>query len=345
MPPRARRLWKDSYESERLRGMAAGRGGEFAGPRCSPAVADNKVVTLGPHGILSCYDAASGKKLWRKDDIKGVPKFYTANSPMIVSGLCIAQLGGSTGVVAAYDLNTGAEKWKWTGEGTTYASPVLFTMGDTKVVVAETMENIVGISMADGKQLWKTPFPVGGRGGRPMGGGGGGRPGGGGGFGGGMGYNASTPMVFGQTVVYSGSNRGTKAVKIEKDSSGFAAKEAWANKDNSVQFNSPVITNGLVFGLSGRDTLFCLSAKDGKTAWTKTIGGGRRGYGNIVAAGPVMMVLMPNSQLTVFEPSAKEFKELASYKVAETDSFAYPVVAGKRVFVKDRDSVILWTIE
>jgi outer membrane protein assembly factor BamB len=57
---------------------------------------------------LSCLDAADGKVLWRKSDIHGYPKFYTSMSPLVIDGLCIAQLGGATnGVMVAYDLSTG----------------------------------------------------------------------------------------------------------------------------------------------------------------------------------------------------------------------------------------------
>ena len=50
----------------------------------------------------------------------------------------------------------------------------------TKFIVAETEQNIVGIGLADGKLMWKTPYAVG------MGGGAGGQKGGGkGGKGGG----------------------------------------------------------------------------------------------------------------------------------------------------------------
>ena len=72
---------------------------------------------------------------------------------------------------------------------------------------------------------------------------------------------------------------------------------------------------------------------------------GRGGYGSIVDASTVLFVLTPAQQLTVFEPTDKEFKELASYKVADTDTYAYPVISGNRVYVKDADSVALWTIE
>src|SRR5205085_6125662 len=64
------------------------------GPRSSPALADGKVVTLGVAGILTCWDAADGKILWQKKEIKGTPSFFTASSPLIVDGLVIAQLGG-----------------------------------------------------------------------------------------------------------------------------------------------------------------------------------------------------------------------------------------------------------
>jgi outer membrane protein assembly factor BamB len=199
------------------------------------------------------------------------------------------------------------------------------TADGTKTVVAETDKTVSGLNLTDGKVLWKVPFPVPGM----------------------RNYNSSTPLVQGDTVTFSGSNRGTRAVKVEKKDGAFAAKELWNNKETSVIHNSPVVKNGHVFGLTGRDELFCVSAETGKTTWTEPLGGGggRGGYGNIVDAGDVMLALPPNAQLTVFEPSGKEFKKLASYKVGATKTYAYPVATGNRLFVKDDTSVILWTVE
>jgi hypothetical protein len=57
-----------------------------------------------------------------------------------------------------------------------------------------------------------------------------------------------------------------------------------------------------------------------------------------------MIALPSGGPLVVFEPSA-EFKKLASYKVSDTETHAYPVVSGNRIYIKDQDSVTLWTIE
>jgi outer membrane protein assembly factor BamB len=337
-------LWQNKYEAQAVAGPAA----RFPGPRSSPTVADGKVVTLGVGGILSCLDAASGSLVWRKADFKSpLPQFFTSSSPLIVDGLCIAQLGGEDeGAIVAFDLATGNEKWKWTGDGTAYASPVSLSVGDGKAVAAETAGKIVALGIADGKLLWETPFPKQGRS-----------------------YNACTPMVDGQIVIYSGTGRGTKAVKFEKQGDALSPKPLWDNKENSVQFNTPVVKNGLIFGLSERDNLFCINAETGKTAWTAPVtglkepappavgggaqgkGGGRGrgmgggGYGSIVDAGSVLFALTPKGELIVYEPSDKEFKQLARYKVAADGTYAYPVIAGNRVFVKDAESLTLWIIE
>ncbi|HUL51359.1 MAG TPA: hypothetical protein VLU94_02115, partial [Candidatus Nitrosotalea sp.] len=62
-------------------------------------------------------------------------------------------------------------------------------------------------------------------------------------------------------------------------------------------------------------------------------------------AGSVLLVLTPSAQLIVMEPGEKEFKQLASYKVSDNQTHAYPVASGNRIFVKDRESVTLWTVD
>jgi outer membrane protein assembly factor BamB len=280
---------------------------------------------------LSCLDAATGKKLWRKDDFRAWPRFYVSSSPLVEDGLVIAQLGGAkNGALVAYDLATGEEKWKRDEGSPGYASPVVVNVDGTKLIVALTENKVVAVSLADGKQVWEAPFPV-----RQMA------------------YNASTPVVDGPILIYGGSGRGEKAVKFEKHGEGIEAKELWSNAQNSVQFNSPVLKDGLLIGLTQGNQFFAIDEKSGKTAWTagasQPAAGGRRGrgsgYGSIVDAESVMLALTPSSELIVFRPSEQKFSEVARIKVAATPTYAYPVVSGNRIFVKDENVVTLWTVD
>ena len=389
-------LWQDKYDSLGASGPAQG----FSGPRSSPAVANGKVVTLGVRGMISGVDAATGTKLWRKDEFNSFPNFHPSSSPMIVDGLAIAQLGGrENGALVAYDLTSGAQKWKWNGPSPSYSSPVLMTVGGTKLIVAQTESKLVAVNAADGTLAWESAAA-------PQGGGpGGGGPGGGGGGGrggGGRDYKAATPIIEGSVIITAG--RGVSAVKIEKDGGKFVGRELWSNPDKTISFNTPALKNGLIYGLTGNNELFCLSSKDGKTAWSAPMpagapgggmraslpggssmatvfgqatppegqrrpggpngpggpggpggfggraggggmGGGGGGYGTIVDAGSVLFALTPSAQLVVFEPGEKEFKQVASYKVASGQTHAYPVVSGNRIFIKDKDSLMLWTAE
>jgi hypothetical protein len=65
----------------------------------------------------------------------------------------------------------------------------------------------------------------------------------------------------------------------------------------------------------------------------------------VVDAGSVLLALTPTSQLYVMQPNEKAFTQVAAIKVADTASFAYPVVSGNRIFIRDSNSVALLTVE
>lgn len=310
-------VWRHTQAVPPVQGPAS----RHPGPRSSPAVAGGKVVVLGVSGVLTCLDAASGQEVWRKDEFPGVvPPFSTAMSPLIVNDLCIAHLGGEgNGAVIAHDLATGAEKWRWTGDGPAYASPVVLTVEGVRQIVDQTEKSLVGLAAADGKLLWQvatvpqTRF-----------------------------YNSATPIVDGATVIYTGQGAGTHAVTVAKQGDAFTARELWNNPQVGTGFNTPVLREGLLFGISDKGSLFCLDAKTGQTAWLDAATR-RDSFGSVLDAGRVMLTMNPGAELVAFRPSAKACEEMGRLKLADTPVYAHPVPAGKRVFVKDQDALTLWT--
>jgi len=318
-------VWSDKYKAPEARVP----GGGHIGPRACPTVADGKVCTFGVSGVLTCYDAAKGTNLWRKET-KDVPGFWASASPLITDGKCIAQIGKSPSKIIAYDLANGEEKWTWSGGETAYGSPVLMTVEKTNMIVAPTKSSIVGINAADGKELWKISFS-------------------------GQ-YNSATPFVDGQTVFYSapgggfGGGRGsggTVAYKIEKKDDAFEAKKIWTKSDCSGIYNTPVLKDGQIYGLSGGNRaaayFYCMNAETGEKLWSDKTERGE--CAAILDAGSVLIGLSSDKQLVVFKPNKEKYEEVAKYKVADSATWASPIVSGNRIIVKDRDSIILWTIE
>ena len=209
-----------------------GPGGGHPGPRSSPAAADGKVCTFGVAGVLSCYDADKGKLLWRKET-KAHPQFFTVASPIIVDGKCIAYIGGrGKGEIVAYDLATGDEKWKWSGDGPAYGSPVLVTVDKTKQIVTPTEKEVVGIDAADGKLLWKASFLAS--------------------------YNSATPVADGQTIICSGPPDIAAAARAarrplrsrRKATASTPRKPGPSRRPFAGIYNTPVLKDGLLYGLT-----------------------------------------------------------------------------------------------
>jgi outer membrane protein assembly factor BamB len=182
-------------------------------------------------------------------------------------------------------------------------------------------KNCTGISVADGKLLWQIPTSPERR------------------F-----YNSATPLVDGETVIYTGQGTGTKAVKVEKQGESFVIKELWSNDEIGTSFNTPVLKDGLIYGISSkRRCVFCLNAETGEAVWTDDKLSDR--FGTILDAGSVMLAVSSAGELIAFEPNNKGYSEMARIKIAETPIYAHPVIAGNRIYVKDKEAMVLFSNE
>jgi outer membrane protein assembly factor BamB len=134
-------------------------------------------------------------------------------------------------------------------------------------------------------------------------------------------------------------------VTVLKEGDKFTTKPLWKGQAPHT-YNTPVLKDGLLYGLTGmgRTTnIYCQDAKTGDVLWTDKATRGE--CGSVLDAGSVLLALSSDSNLVAFKPGKDGFEQVASYKVADSPTWAEPIISGKRVFVKDRDSIALWTIE
>jgi outer membrane protein assembly factor BamB len=146
-------LWLDGYAAPYTLNSAARAHGK--GPKSTPAIADGRVFTLGISGVLSAHDLASGKMLWRTEAAATLPQYGTAMSPMVDGTAVIAHMGGdSAGALTAFEAATGRVRWRWTGAGPSYASPVIATLAGTRQIVTQTRNQLAGVEASSGQPLW-----------------------------------------------------------------------------------------------------------------------------------------------------------------------------------------------
>ncbi len=311
-------IWKTLYAASPVTGAAA----QHPGPRSTPAVANGRIVTFGASGILTCSDASTGKPVWIKDNPNNtVPQFFTGTSPLIVDGLCIVHVGTKdNGEVLALDLKTGAEKWKWGGEGPAYASPSVMNIDKKKHVIVQTEKNLIALDLADGKLQWQIPTPVQQR------------------F-----YNCVSPYIDGNKIYFTGQGTGTRAVEVSKQGTQYVTKDLWSTTEVGAKWNTPVLKDGFLYGFTDQKRVYCISAADGKTAWLdNTI---YSDFSTIVDCGQVLIGLTQQGSLIVLKPDPKAYTEIAKYKVTESPTvYGFPVVAGNVIYVKDGTTLMMYRI-
>jgi outer membrane protein assembly factor BamB len=237
-----------------------------------------------------------------------------------MNGMCVIHLGAiEKGVLIAFDLKSGKQKWQCASDGASYSSLSIMTIDGKKQLVDLTDKNLVGVDPGSGKLLWQFAAPVAG-----------------------MVYNAPTPVIDGQTVIITGGGQGTKAVKIEKQGNEFVAKELWKNPDVGTKFNSPILKDGFLYGLSTARKLYCMNAATGQTVW---IDDKIQNDGEIVDTGNLLIAITQNSNLIAFKPDEKAYTEVALIKVSDTPVFAYPILAKDNIYIKDKETLAMMSVK
>ena len=319
-----KQLWRDSYPTPYAMNPAAVSHGK--GPKSTPVVDDNRLYTLGISGILSCYDAATGKLRWRREFSKTSkvtsPLYGTAMSPIVDRGLLIAHVGGDdSGALTAFDADTGELRWSWSGDGPGYASPITAEFGGVRQIVTQTQKYIVGVNVANGQLLWQIPFETE------------------------YVQNIVTPVLYKQTLIFSGLDKGTIAIRILKRGAKWETEQVWHNPDVSMYMSSPVVSGDYLFGLSHKrkGQFFCLDVRTGQTLWTSN---GREGdNAAMVVAGQLLFLLTDAAELLVARGGPKQLEVLKKYTVAESPTWAHPVLVGNRILIKDASTLALLSLE
>lgn len=316
-------VWEQKYE-------AGFRKNQYAvdmakGPHATPLVIGKTVITLGVTGILNAWDTATGRRIWTRDfsQLIDTSKLFagTAASPLAVNGRVVVEVGSDIhgGKILALDPATGATQWEWSGPGPGYASPVLLNLKNQSQIVGLTEGSIVGVDAKTGKELWSVAFPDEWH------------------------ENISTPIWTGTHLIISGPRQGTHAYALAEQNGKWQATEVWKNPDVAMYMSSPVTADGVVYAHSTKrkGQFVAFDENTGAVRWATE---GREGEHASLLLTPRHIVFLTNSaDLIVAKRGTPAFTVERRYEVAQSSTFATPVLLGSNILVRDATGLMLLT--
>jgi outer membrane protein assembly factor BamB len=307
-----RQRWRTSYPAPYTPSKPAEKHG--ASPKATPLYHEGRIFTLGISGIVAAFDARSGKQLWQSAAPKEAPFYGAAVSPLGSRDLVIVH-PGDYGPLTAFDVRSGGVKWT-AGSGGFFASPILVTLEQMPQVVSATQDFVIGVSL-DGRILWR--FPVDGKNG------------------------STTPVLSNDTIIVNSPER-VIAFRPRLRDGVWSVETMWETKEVSTYLSTPVLVDGVLYGLSTkqRGQFYAIDAKTGQVLW---LGSPREADNTaLVKAGQLLFLLNDDGELIVARANRKAFAPIARYTVADSATWAQPAISGDRIFIKDVNTLTLWTV-
>ena len=311
-------LWSFSYPAE-YKGLEYG-----SGPRSALTVRQGMVFGMGAVGHVFCLDGKTGKKLWFRDLVAEEkakrPHWGYAGSPEPYGEVLLYHVGaGSGGAVLALDSASGETRWRAGGEAAGYGSPVPIVRGGRRELVCWGPENVVGVPVGGGSNLWSIPYKIK------------------------YGVAIATPIYRDGIVLVCGYWKGSKAIRLGENPGD--ARVLWEEEEALCGLMSqPLYRDGFCYLLDRRHGLTCFELKTGKIRWRddhKLTPKDRNPQASLVWVGDTgrALALNANGELILCELTPKGYRELArDHVIGKT--WAHPAYAGNRVYARsDREIV------
>lgn len=311
-------LWSHNENLRFYEGLAG------PGPRATPTFDGGRIYVSGATGKLVCLNATDGKLLWSHDTAAEAeaepPQWGYSTSPLVVEGKVITFAGGEMGrSILAYDAISGERVWAQDGGKQTYSSPQLATIAGRRQIVMHDNRQIVGLNIDDGTVLWeranRSELAV------PM----------------------LQPHLVGPEQLLIQGDPGVALIEVKHDAAGhWTTEDRWSATSIKPDFNDFVIHDSRIYGLD--DGIFCcVDVETGKRLWKK----GRYGHGQVLllADQRAILVLGESGEVILVAANPERHEELGRFQAIEGKTWNHPVVAHRRLYVRNAEEMACYELK
>ena len=313
------RIWHVSFQSTFRDDF-----GMENGPRSTPALSKDIIITHSPSGFVHAISAKNGKVLWTRDldaDYASPKGFFgRCSSPLVLGERVFFDVGGKDVGLIAMSLHTGETIWTSKAYTNDYAS--LVPLRDEKdIIVAFMREGLVLADAETGKEVFHDDFrsPIN------------------------ASVNAASPLVIGDGIFLSScydvgarfwklsGSQNLKTIKVKKEWQKHGILDC--------HFSTPVYYGGNLFGFHGRQErgaeLRCIKLSDQKILWNVP----SLGAGHLIRVGEEVICLTERGELIVFSAQSSVFNPILREQVLGPCRAHFAYSDGK-VFARDKRRLI-----
>ena len=288
------------------------------GPRGTPTVDGAQLYTLSPDGVLARLDAASGKVVWSQNILQkfrgSVPSWGISESPLVDGDRLIVMPGGRDGSLVALNKEDGALVWKSGTDGAGYSSAVIGEFDGVRQVIAMNESAVVGVRADNGQQLWRYTDVSN------------------------QTANIATPIVSnGRVFVSTEYESGGALLKVGAKS----VSEVYFTRNMRNHYSTSVLVDGVLYGFNSA-ILTALRFDNGEVLWRNR----SVGKGSVAYADRHLYVLGEDALLALVEARPDEYREVSRFSLKQSryPTWAPPVIADGRLYVRNQDSVIAFDV-
>lgn len=276
----------------------------------TPLALDGKIYISSRKGKIHCLNAATGEKVWGRDllaEFHGTPPAWDFCMSPVADGrnLLLGPNGAGAGLVAL-DKESGKTVWQSGTFNVSYASPVVATLNGQKQYLVFAQEGLYSLDPATGRELWNVPWPTV--------------------------YNGKkgpTPVLVGNRIFVATTEGGfTGLIEIVNG----APNVVWKHKEMQDHFPTSIYYHSRIYGSSEPKFLICLDPANGTVLWKKEFGQ----FTSVIGIDDTVIALSGNTgEVAMIDASAADYKELGRCTPLGGASWAPPVIANGRLFVRN----------
>jgi len=303
----------------------------YAGARSTPTVDGEFLYVLGSDGDFVCLVKADGKVKWSKNllnDFGGKSGTWAySESPLVDGDAVVCTPGGTKATLLALNKATGDVLWKSPlkeGDEAAYSSIIVVSAAGKRQYVQLLQKGLVGVEAKTGRFLWRYGRPI-------------------------SRFNANIPTpVAGDGYVYTASaGTGGGAVKLVQQADGVAAQHVYFEGNLPTAIGGTIKLGELLYGTTGQ-AMTCFEVATGKVLWSERA----IGAASLTYADGRLYLHGENGSVALMEPSSKGYRQLGRFtpssgpqKKGGQKSWAYPVVADGRLFIRDWDTIWCYQVK